>query len=92
VTVAWPTHLIVSRPDRALDHPLANPAPDYTACGVRVGNKTWRGYETTAGGNCVDGTPAADSVTCARCLRTKAWAKAPTGAQLQARYKAENAA
>ena len=78
----WPKHLIVARDDLKITEPgpLMGDVPDYTACGVRVYRKTWRGY-TTTNDRTVDGTRTKDDVTCYKCLQTKAYATAITAAE-----------
>lgn len=74
---AWTTHLMVERPDRArTDDPLANPKPVFSACGIRVYDRTWRGWATTPGGACIGGNTVPKGVDCASCIRTRLFAKA----------------
>ncbi|WDS38299.1 hypothetical protein TMCBR3_gp051 [Caulobacter phage TMCBR3] len=69
----WPIHLIVFGETNSEPGPLQGHVRRSTACGVRVGNHTWRGWETRPGELAVAGYLVADDVDCARCMRTRAY-------------------
>lgn len=89
--IAWPTHLLVCGEPSDDPGPLHGHVPHWTGCGLKLHNKTWRGWETRAGELSVDASPAKEAVTCKRCLRSRAWASAKTGSALQKMYSEQTA-